>query len=389
MKSREKVMETFGIRNFPVCLDARVVDLLSLKKTGKKIVGYVCNGFMPEELVWSCGAIPVGLNKGGDYNAVLKSMEFIPRFFDTFSRSQIGYWALEDPVYRLIDLFVVPCTDKNIASIADCWEIWTQIKTFKLGIPHNIDSEHAFKYYFEGLSLLKQELEQLTGNMIGMERLREEINMANRKRRLLRQISEIRKSRIPPVSGKEFVKINHAGFHADNSLHVNNLELFLKTLQNTKESRGPRILVIGSSMAEGDYKIYDILESLGSNVVIEDFSEGMQPYWREAETNCSDNRLMEFLADFYFRKRTPLPAFFRPATEERYAFIMNLVEEFKVDGIIWYSMLYREAYDIEGVYFSRKLRNEGIPFIKIVTEYNPGEYASLQTRIGAFIESLL
>jgi benzoyl-CoA reductase/2-hydroxyglutaryl-CoA dehydratase subunit BcrC/BadD/HgdB len=111
MKSWGKVMEAFGIRNFSVSLDDRVADLLSLKKAGKKIVGYVCNGFMPEELVWSCGAIPIGLNRGGEYNAVFRSMEFIPRFFDTFSRSQIGYWALEDPVCRLIDFFVVPCTD--------------------------------------------------------------------------------------------------------------------------------------------------------------------------------------------------------------------------------------------------------------------------------------
>ncbi|MEJ2738682.1 MAG: hypothetical protein P8105_02400, partial [Dehalococcoidia bacterium] len=88
---------------FSTYFEERMSDLRKLKREGKKIVGYVPGGFMPEELVWASGAIPVGLNRGGDPGAVLKSAEFIPRFFDTFSRSQIGYWALgEDPLYQMV-----------------------------------------------------------------------------------------------------------------------------------------------------------------------------------------------------------------------------------------------------------------------------------------------
>ena len=340
---------------------------------------------MPEELVWASGAIPVGLNRGGDYEAVLKSTEFLPRFFDTFSRSQIGYWALEEPLYRLPDLLVVPCTDKNISTIADCWEMWTETNFFKLGVPHNIDSEHAFQYYLEGLHLLREELEKLTGNTITDDILRREIELSNRMRKSLRLIGEARKSKLPPISGKEFVKLNHASFCADRDFMVTNLESLSRELKGKHGKQGSRILLIGSSIAEGDYKVYDLLESAGADVVIEDFSEGMRPYRGEVEIS---NDLMMSLADYYFKKRIPLPAFFRPSTEKRLAFLLQLAKEYKVDGIIWYSMLYREAYDIEAIYFSRQVEKEGLPFVKIVTDYNPGEQISLQTRIGAFIESI-
>jgi benzoyl-CoA reductase/2-hydroxyglutaryl-CoA dehydratase subunit BcrC/BadD/HgdB len=158
-----------------------------------------------------------------------------------------------------------------------------------------------------------------------------------------------------------------------------------KELTGKRGKQGPRILLIGSSIAEGDYKVYDLLESAGADVVIEDFSEGMRPYRGEVEIS---NDLMLSLADYYFKKRVPLPAFFRPSTEKRFAFLLQLAKDYKVDGIIWYSMLYREAYDIEAVYFGRQVEKEGFPFVKIVTDYNPGEQISLQTRIGAFIESL-
>ena len=142
--------------------------------------------------------------------------------------------------------------------------------------------------------------------------------------------------------------------------------------------------MIGSSIAEGDYKVYDLLEPTGADVVIEEFSEGMRPYWQEVE---SDGDLIEALADNYFGRKTPPPAFFRPA-EERVPFLLKLAKEFRVDGIIWYSMLYREAYDIEGIYFGRRAEKEGLRFIKIVSDYDTAERGPLRTRIEAFIESI-
>lgn len=374
-----------SINTSPNNLEERVAELTRLKKAGKKIVGYVCNGFMPDELVWASGAIPVGLNKGGDYDAVLKSTEYVPRFFDTFSRSQIGYWALEDPLYRLPDLFVVPSTDKNIEVIAACWEMWTETKVFKFGIPHNIDSEHAFQYYLEGLHLLKEELERLTGESISDAKLKEEIDSSNRMRRLLNKISEMRKSQMPPISGKDFIELNHATLYADKHLMIEKLESLSKELETKSGKKEPRILIIGSTITQVNDIIYDVIESTGATVVGEDFSEGLRLYRGEVQSN--GDPLMS-LAEYYFLKKQPLPAYFRPSSEKRAAFLFNFARDYQVDGIIWYSMLYREAYDIEGVYFSLQAEKEGFPFIKIGTDYNPAEYMSLQTRIGAFIESI-
>jgi benzoyl-CoA reductase/2-hydroxyglutaryl-CoA dehydratase subunit BcrC/BadD/HgdB len=373
------------MNSMSIYLNERLSELQKLKKEGKKIVGYICGGFMPEELVWASGAIPVGLNRGGDHDAVLKSLEYLPRFFDTFSRAQIGYWALEEPLYRIIDLFVVPCTDKNISTISDCWEMWTETNLFKLGVPHNINSEHSFKYYKNELRLLKEELEKLTGNLITDDKLRKEIDTFNRMRHLLFNISEMRKSELPPISGKDFIKLNHASFNADRDFMITSLESLSEELKEKQGTKGPRILLIGSTMAEGDYKIYDLLESVGANVVMEDFSEGLRPYRGEVESNGD---LIDSLADYYFMKREPLPAFFRPSTEKRLSFLIKLAKEYQVDGVVWYSMLYREAYDIEGVYFRHHIEKEGLPFIKIVTDYDPAEYSALQTRLGAFIESI-
>jgi benzoyl-CoA reductase/2-hydroxyglutaryl-CoA dehydratase subunit BcrC/BadD/HgdB len=371
------------MEDLTVHLRERVSELRKLKKEGKKIVGYVPGGFMPEELVWASGAIPVGLYRGGDHDAALKSSEYMSRFFDPFCRSQIGYWALGEPLYHMIDLFVVPIADRNIGGIADCWEMWTDTKLFKLSVPHN-KSERSFQYYLERLQLLKDELEKLTGNSIKEGELRKEIGLFNRMRLLLRQISEMRKSEHPPISGKEYIKLHHASFLADRDFMVKSLESISQELRVVERSIGPRIFLIGSTLAQGDYKVYDLLQPTGADIVIEEFSEGMRPYWQEVET---DGNLMQALAANYLLKRTPLP-FSRPSVKERTDLILRMVDEFKVDGIIWYSLMYRDSYNIDAIYFGHRAGREGIPFLGLMSDYDNAETGQLRTRIEAFIESI-
>ena len=111
-----------------------------MKKGGTKIIGYVPGGYMPDELVWAAGAVPVGLIRGGDPEPLIESLAYIPRFHDTFCRAQIGYRMMgEEPLYLLPDLFVVPITDLNIRSIAECRNFYTDDEVLRYGIPHNKD----------------------------------------------------------------------------------------------------------------------------------------------------------------------------------------------------------------------------------------------------------
>jgi benzoyl-CoA reductase/2-hydroxyglutaryl-CoA dehydratase subunit BcrC/BadD/HgdB len=363
----------------------RRVELERLHKQGTKIVGYVPGGFVPEELIWASGAIPVALNRGGDPDAVLKSIEFIPRFFDTYSRSQIGYWANGEHLYRMVDMVVVPCTDKNIAAIADCWEMWTDTKLFRLGIPHNNLTSHAFDYYAAGLHLLKEELEKLTGISVTEDRLKEEIRLGNKTRTLIRMISEARKAKVIPITGSDFVKLHHASFILDRKAMVEYLESVLMKLERVEGKTGPRVFVIGSSLAEGDYKIYDLLESAGAQVVMEDFSEGMKPYWQDVRI---EGEPISALAETYFRDKAPLPAFFRPARERRIPGLFNAASDFGVNGIVWYSLMYREVYEIEGIHFGRMVEQKGLPFIRLLSDYDNAEYEFFRTRIEAFVETM-
>ena len=128
-------------------LKNRLVELRKKKKEGAKIIGYTPGGFMPEELVYACSAVPVpvGLIRGGEHEPVLASAAFLPRFLDTFCRSQIGYRELkEETLYQMVDRLVAPITDNNIRAVADSWDFYTDVKVFRYGVPH-AKTEHGIK----------------------------------------------------------------------------------------------------------------------------------------------------------------------------------------------------------------------------------------------------
>ncbi|MFX1340853.1 MAG: 2-hydroxyacyl-CoA dehydratase, partial [Promethearchaeota archaeon] len=68
--------------------------------------------------------------------------------------------------------------------------------------------------------------------------------------------------------------------------------------------------------------------------------------------------------------------------------IKQLVNDYKVDGVILYTLSFCQPYDIEAVAFEKLLKKEGIPVISITTDYSSEDVSQLTTRVQAFLEML-
>jgi benzoyl-CoA reductase/2-hydroxyglutaryl-CoA dehydratase subunit BcrC/BadD/HgdB len=366
-------------------LKNRLADLKKVREEGRKIIGYTPGGYLPEELVLASDAIPICLARGGDHSMVELAGAYICRWIDTFCRAQIGYGVSgEDPYYSILDLFVVPVTDNHIRAVMDVLDYHTDIDIFPFGVPH-VKEGAALDYYLQGITRLKNRLETLTRNQITESRLREAILLCNRERELLRKISLMRRSTQVPMVSRDFVALNHGSFIADKGFMVEVLESVCEELEGLSPpvQEGPRILLTGSTLALGDRKILDLIEESGGVVVIEEFAEGIRPYWEDV---LLDGDPMVALADGYFMRRVP-PAWFRPG-RERLEFLIRLAKDFNVAGVIWYQLMYRESYKLESFYFPNMLRKEtGLSMLTVESDYEAAESGALRTRIEAFIEA--
>ena len=367
-------------------LKTRLKELKQEKEKGRKIIGYTPGGYFPEELALAAGAVPVCMIRGGDHSAVDASVTYIDRWLDTFYRAQIGYGTSnEDPYYNIIDILFIPVTDNNNRALSDVLSYHTGIEIFNFGIPHT-KNESAHEFYLHGIKRVKRKIEEFTGVEITKNHLNDAIHLCNKERELLKKISLIRKSHPSPISSKDFVMINHALMIIDKNDLVKNLELLVDELQNKEieDKKQPRILLTGSTLALGDHKILSLIGESGGEVVFEEFAEGIKPYLFKVKTNGDQ---MEALSEAYFIDRI-VPAWFRPGSE-RLDHLIQLAKDFSVKGVIWYQLLYREAYKIESYYFPEILKKEvGIPMLTLESDYDPSETGQMRTRIETYIDSI-
>lgn len=367
-------------------LKTRISELWKMKNNGTRIVGYPPGGYMPEELIYASGAIPVGLIRGGDPEPIAESLAYIPRFIDTFCRSQIGYRMMgEEPLYQLPDILVDAVTDNNNKAIADCWQYYTDVDVFRFGVP-NIRDDMGLKYYTIGLNRLKDELESFTGNKISDEKLKEEIASMNRMRHLFQEISNLRRDGHPVISSRDYVRLHHASYYAEKTEMINILEDLYSELKDMESQpvKGPRFLLAGSTLAMGDQKIFELLEGNAANasIVREEFAECIRPY---TYTVGLDGDPIAALADAYFMKRIP-PAWFVPS-DDTMDYLIQLTKDFNVDGVIWYQMMYRESYDMQSKCFEEKMKKiSTIPMLKLETDYDTSEKGPFKTRIETIIQ---
>ena len=364
----------------------RPAQLLEAKEHGKKIIGYFPGNYVPDEIIYTAGAVPVCLAHGGSSGADVTALTVVPNIICPFARAQIGERLLKtNPYYTMIDLLVAPITCQHIKKAAEIIEYFGDVEIFKLGIPHQYDADFEVEYYVNRLKDLKDTLQEITGNEVTNGKLGEAIDLYNKIRELLKKISLLRSSSRQYISATDFFKLNQATLIADPLYMVDLLDSVyqeLKEQEATDTADSPRLMLIGPNIAYDDYKVIELVESSGGNIVIEEICEGIRYYWRTIEQGDDP---FQSLARGYLVDRVP-GAFLRASSKKRLDFALELISEFKATAVIWYELLNCETYDSESYYFEREMSQRDIPVLILGAGYGQTDSEQLKIRTSAFIE---
>jgi benzoyl-CoA reductase/2-hydroxyglutaryl-CoA dehydratase subunit BcrC/BadD/HgdB len=364
----------------------RPAQLEEAQKNGVKIVGYFPGNYVPEEIIYASGSVPLCLIHGGSSRPADAALSVVPQIICPFARAQIGERLLkENPYYNMIDMLVAPITCQHLKKVAEVWEYYGDLKIFKLGIPLLPTGGFDLEYYVGRLRVLKDRLQAFSGNEITDEKMGEAIDLYNRMRGLFKKISLLRRAPPSVISTLDFVKLNHASFYADPVFMVDVLDSVYSELEGTQPSpqtEAPRILLIGPNIAHGDYRILELVKASGGEIVVEEMCEGIRYYWNNIE-KAGD--LFQSLGRGYLVDRIPC-AFMGDSARKRLDFALSLVNDFNVSGIIWYELLCCETYDSESYYFAEKMGERNIPMLVLESDYGIADTGQVRTRIEAFIE---
>ena len=367
----------------------RPLELVKAKDNGRKIIGTFCL-YVPEEIIDALNGIGIGLCGGTNFsNYAVEGI--LPANLCPLVRSSVGFGIGNIcPYYASVDLLIgeTTCDGKK-----KTWEIlkeYTQM--YIVETPQCKDREEAKEHWLRELKALANKLEEFTGNKLTYENLKTSMEKIQKKRDQFQRVYEARRVDPPPISGKDALLMSQIAFYDDPDREIqmvgrlaDELEQHIKNGIGVVEKGTKRILISGTPMAIPMWKLHHIIETSGAVVVCEETCTGTRYF--ESKLKITGNNLDGLFQDIGKRYLNINCACFTP-NDGRIDDIKRLVEEYKVDGVILYSLVFCTPYILESMKLEKKLKEAGISVISIETDYSSEDELQIKTRIQAFLEMI-
>ncbi len=364
----------------------RVRELRQHAIEGGKVVATYCV-FVPEELVWAAGGIQVGLCAGTQFSVPVAE-EVLPRNTCALIKSSFGFkLGRLCPYVQTSHLIVgeTTCDGKK-----KMFEILSEYQpVYVMEVP-NKKNECSRELWLNEVKAFKKVIENLTGNEITAEKLSQATRMVNDRRRALKRLYELRKAIPVPISGKDALLVTQVSFYDDPVRSASQINALCDELEKRVASGtgvfpadAPRVMISGSPMAIPNWKLHHIIESAGAAIVCEESCTGTR-FFDELvpETDGTVEEQVKAIAERYMNIHC---ACFTP-NEERLEDIIRLAREYKVDGVVHYNLQFCGTYSTEAVKVEKLLEEEGVPLLRIETDYSNEDAGQLRTRVDAFLE---
>ncbi|MGC8872592.1 MAG: double-cubane-cluster-containing anaerobic reductase [Caldimicrobium sp.] len=366
----------------------RIKEILEAKREGRVVVGTFCI-YIPEEIILALDGICIGLC-GGSPGTIPDAEKILPRNICPMVKSAFGFKIAKVCLYFQSVDFVYGETTCDAKK--KTWEILNEyISTYVMEIPQ-MKREHDKRLWLEEVKLFIEKMESLSKKKLTLERLLEGIKIMNAKRKALQRLNNLRSFNPAPISGKDCLLIEQIAFYDDpirftkkvNEL-CDELEEKVKRGEGVKDPQALRIMVSGTPMALPNWKLHNIVESLGGVVVNEESCIGTRYFKDLMPEDFSDlESALKALVDRYMKIDCSC---FTP-NDERVEQVLKEYRDSKAEGIIYYSLAFCHTYNIEAYKIQKACEKEGIPFLFIETDYSPEDIGQIQTRIEAFFETI-
>ncbi len=367
----------------------RIKELMDAKAEGRIVVGSYCV-FVPEELILAVDGISVGLCAGAEFNFE-GAEQVLPRNLCALIKSAFGFkFGRVCPYLEACDLVVGEntCDGKKKA-----YEVLSPMvkDLYIIDLPQMKTDTGKMLLKGEYLKFITK-LEEISGKKITYESLKKGIDIVNAKRKAVKRLAELRKADPPPISGLDALLINQVFFYDDpvrftNSVNAlcDELEERIKKGEGVSPEGTVRVMISGCPMAVPNWKVPYIVETSGATIVGEESCVGERgTQWLTETKGTTVSELIDNIIDRYFKIDC---AIFTP-NPSRLEHIKEMFKKYNAKGVIHYNLQFCQPYIIESGLVESNLEGNGIPTLRLETDYSQEDTGQLKTRIEAFVERI-
>lgn len=354
------------------------------KEKNTPVVGVYCTYF-PKELVTAMGGITASLCATSEETIPDAEMD-LPKNLCPLIKSSYGFGKTDKcPYFYFSDLVVGETTCDGKKKMFEYLGRFKPVHVMELP---NTQGEAAFALWKKEILKLKDKLEEFFGVTITEEKLKEAIHIENEYRKAAMKLCETMKLEEPPMSGKElFSMLRGSEFRFDKEALTAEVEEVTKRLiaehqEGKNHHKGARILITGCPMGGVFEKVLNGIEENGGVVVAYENCNGIKNIDNPVEEGTSDS--YEAIA----RRYLDIGCSVMSPNPNRYETLTRLIKEYRVDGVVEVLLPACHTYAVESGLVKDHVREAGIPYISITTDYGNADEGQLKTRLTAFLEMM-
>jgi benzoyl-CoA reductase subunit C len=247
------------------------------------------------------------------------------------------------------------------------------------------------EFYRQELRLFIKSVEKWSGKKLDTVKLRETVRLYNQRRKILRELYELRRSDPPLVSGTEITQVLVAGMGLPATEHIELVRKFIaevKGRSNPRVQKLPRIFLWGNEI--DDTAFIKLIEESGAYVVMDDLCTGSRFFWDDVpETDDPlDGLVRRYLHIHCPRSNMPQAGTRGNDLENRYGYVGRFIKEWNANGAIFYIVRYCDTCELEGPDLREYLNEMSLPVLMIEDDYSTSTIGQLRTRVQAFLEMI-
>lgn len=348
----------------------------------KPIVGLFCIQ-APLELFVAFGLHPVKLCSGSQTVQRIAA-SYLPVLMCPMLKSFMGNFEMQQDSIDNYKGIIVPTTCDWVVKLPEIMQLPLD-KIHFLELPHVKERESSQQRWFEELWSLKEYLEKLTGFKLTKNALEKSIYKYMIAWAVLDELNVYKRHGY--ISGVWYTLITNTFMHVDVEEWAQHIKKLLPVLsEKHSPSAAAKVFVAGSPIVFPNFKLLQLIEKAGMRVVADDLcsSERILP-GGVIYKDCSLEGMLKALAERY-HKACICPTF--TDNTRRINSILSTAEEQGIKGVVFNLLKGCHPYDIEAVTIERKIKESGLKFIKIETDYGKEDSQNILTRLEAFRQTL-
>lgn len=347
---------------------------------GKKVIGCF-PPYAPEELVYACGMIPMGLWGGHTELKLVKS--YLPAFACPIMQSNLEFGL--KGTYEGLSAVIIPAICDTLRCMTQNWRFGVpSIPMIPIVYPQNRTSPASVDYLISEYETVLVMLATITGNQMSEKALCAAIDIYNHHHVIMRQFNQLANDHLDIITPKVRHTVNKSAFFFDKKEHTAIVEEIIQALQErpVHEFSGKRVVLTGI-VCEPD-ALLDVFEENHIAVVADDLAQEN----RQIRTDTPEKGgggLKRLALQWNARRGCSL---IHELGKPRGPMLVNMCRETQANGVINCMMKFCDPEEYDQPYFEADLREAGYPCLTIEIDSQNQSYEQIRTRVESFCEMI-